>query len=121
MADQDSLLTKSSGSAANMAKIVYILYLLGLVLGGVTSLIGVIVAYIYRGEAPDWLKSHFQLQIRTFWIGLLLGLIGVVTTFILVGWLVLLFALIWMIVRCVIGLKTISENRPYPKPESWLW
>lgn len=121
MADQDSLLTKSPDSATNMAKLVYVLYLVGLVLGGITSLVGVIIAYIYRGEAPDWVKSHFTMQIRTFWIGLLLGVIGFVTAFIIIGWFILLFALVWMIVRCVIGLKTIGSNQPYPNPESWLW
>ena len=121
MADQDSLLGKSPDTATNMAKLVYVLYLVGLILGGVTSIVGVIIAYIYRGEAPDWVKSHFTLQIRTFWIGLLLGVIGGLTTFIFIGFLVLLFALVWLIIRCVIGLKTISASQPYPKPETWLW
>jgi len=120
MVDQDSLPQKSPESSANAAKLVYALYLAGLVIG-VTPIVGVVVAYIYRGEAPDWVKTHFQLQIRTFWIGLLLLVIGIVTMFILIGWLVFLFTLIWLIVRCVIGLKTISANQPYPKPETWLW
>jgi uncharacterized membrane protein len=120
MADQDSLLGKSPDNATNMAKLVYILYLVGLVVG-ITHIVGVVIAYIYRSEAPDWVKSHFQLQIRTFWIGLLLGVIGFVTTFIFIGFLVFLFLLIWFVVRCVIGLKTISENKSYPKPETWLW
>ncbi len=120
MADQDSLLTKSPDSATNMAKLVYALYLVGLIVG-ITPIIGVIIAYIYRGEAPDWVKTHFQLQIRTFWIGLLMVVIGIVTMFILIGWLVFLFYLIWLIVRCIIGFKAISANQPYPKPESWLW
>jgi uncharacterized membrane protein len=111
---------QGSDSATNMAKIVYVLYLVGLVIG-ITPIVGVIIAYIYRGEASDWVKTHFQLQIRTFWIGLLLGVIGIVTMFIFIGWLVLLFAAVWMIVRCVIGLKAVSENRPYPNPETWLW
>ena len=121
MTDQDSLLTKSPDSAANMAKLVYVLYLAGFVLGGITSVVGVIIAYIYRGEAPGWVKTHFTFQIRTFWIGLLFCVIGGMTTLILIGWFVLLFVVIWMIVRCVLGLKTVLANQPYPKPETWLW
>ena len=120
MADQDSLITKSPDSATNIAKLVYALYLVGLIIP-LTSIVGVIIAYIYRGEAPDWVKSHHTLQIRTFWIGLLIGIIGVVLSLVLIGYLGLLFLIIWMIVRCVIGLKTVSANPPYPKPESWLW
>jgi len=110
----------AGGDAAGMAKIVYILYLASLVFG-ITSIVGVIIAYIYRGSAPDWVNTHYTLQIRTFWIGLLIGVVGVVTMFIFIGWLILLFGLVWMIVRCVIGLKTSSAGQPYPKPESWLW
>ena len=120
MADQDLIGSRSSESAANMAKLVYALYLVGLIIP-LTSIVGVIIAYIYRGEAPDWVKSHHQLQIRTFWIGLLLGVLGVVASLVLIGYLILLFLVIWMIIRCVIGLKTVAANQPYPKPETWLW
>jgi uncharacterized membrane protein len=43
----------------DMAKIVYILYLVGIVTGGLTILVGVIMAYIYRDESPDWLRTHY--------------------------------------------------------------
>jgi len=33
------------------------------------------MAYIYKGDAPDWLKSHYRYQIRKFWIGILYGLV----------------------------------------------
>jgi uncharacterized membrane protein len=74
-------------------KLIYILYLLSPVLG-VTGLIGVIMAYVYRNDAPDWLQSHYRFQIRTFWIGLLYALVGVLLLTVLVGALVLLFQLI---------------------------
>jgi len=49
------------------ATLVYILYLVGLIIQ-VTHLIGVIVAYIYRNDGPDWVRTHYRFQIRTFWI-----------------------------------------------------
>ncbi|HEY6104626.1 MAG TPA: hypothetical protein VIV59_01495, partial [Anaeromyxobacteraceae bacterium] len=54
----------------NVAKVVYVLYLVSLVTG-VTALVGVVMAYVYQGDAPDWLKTHYRFQIRTFWLGLL--------------------------------------------------
>jgi uncharacterized membrane protein len=100
--------------------IIYILYLVGLVVG-LTSLIAVIMAYVNKGGGPEWAESHYRFQIRTFWIGLLYGVIGVILLFVLVGWIVLLFSLIWMIVRCVKGMKFAGAAQPYPTPGAWLW
>ena len=46
--------TNASGSTA---KIVYILYLVG-ILFGITGLVGVVMAYINKSDAPEWLQSH---------------------------------------------------------------
>jgi len=101
-----------------MATVVYILYLVALAIG-VTALIGLIMAYIYRDGAPYWVRTHYHFQIRTFWIGVLFVLVGVVTSFIVVGWFVLLFWLVWLVVRCVKGLKLLGEGRAHPNPLSW--
>ena len=53
---------------SSTAKLVYILYLVGLVFG-ITGIIGVIVAYVNKGDAPEWMQSHYRFQIRTFWMG----------------------------------------------------
>ena len=47
------------------AKIIYILYLAGFIVG-ITPLIGIVMAYMNRGEGSDWIQSHYQWQIRTF-------------------------------------------------------
>ncbi|BBB24876.1 DUF4870 family protein [Amphritea japonica] len=102
------------------AKIIYILYLVSLVLG-ITGLIGLIMAYINKGDAPEWLKTHYQWQIRTFWMGVLYTVIGLITTGIMIGFLILLFNLIWFIVRCVKGLSALDKQQPLPQPTSWLF
>src|SRR5215470_8720809 len=79
------------------ANIVYILYLVGLVVG-ITSLVGLIMAYVNRSGAPEWVQTHYRFQIRTFWIGLLYTVIGVVTLIIIIGWFIFLFVAIWMII-----------------------
>lgn len=107
-------------SSANMAQIVYILYLASLVLG-VTQLIGVIIAYLNRSDSPEWVASHFQYQIRTFWIGMLYAVIGMVTMYIMIGFVLLLVVLIWFIIRCVKGLKYIANKQAMPNPTSWIW
>jgi uncharacterized membrane protein len=105
------------GDAANT---VYILYLVSLLVG-VTSIIGVIMAYVNRAEAPEWVQTHYRFQIRTFWIGLLYGLIGIVTFIFVIGIFWLMFVAVWWIVRCAKGMQAISRGMPYERPASWLW
>jgi uncharacterized membrane protein len=102
------------------AKLIYILYLASLVVG-ITAIVGVIVAYVNRGEAPAWLETHYRFQIRTFWIGLLYAVISFITAFILIGFLFALFSMVWWIVRCAKGLQRLGRGEPYDNPGSWLW
>ena len=65
-------------------QLIYILYLVGFVVA-VTHLVAVVMAYLGRGKGEAWLDSHYTYQIRTFWIGLLYGLVSVVLVFALIG------------------------------------
>ncbi len=101
------------------AMLVYILMLIAPLLGGITVLIGVIIAYVYRDDCPQWLQSHFQHQIRTFWIGFLYFSLSLITMVILIGKLLILISIIWYLVRIIKGIKTLNHQRPYPTPTSW--
>jgi len=90
--------------AAATATIVYILYLVGLVVG-ITTIVGAVIAYVNRVETPEWIHSHYQFQIGTFWIGMLYGTISILTMLILVDWLLALFTVVWLIVQCAKGMK----------------
>ena len=103
-----------------MAKLVYILYLASLVVG-VTSLVGVVIAYVYQRDVPEGLRAHFRLQIRTFWIGLLYLVVGGMLSVVGVGVVLLLFVAVWLIVRCVKGLRYLDRREPYPNESTWLW
>jgi len=109
----------NSGEGAE-ANTVYILYLVSLLVG-VTSIVGVIMAYVNMADAPEWVRTHYRFQIRTFWIGLLYSVIGVVTMILVVGIFWLGFVLVWWVVRCVKGMQAISLGQPYERPASWLW
>lgn len=108
-------------ASTGVAKIIYVLYLLGVVTGGVAMLIGVVMAYVYKDDAPEWLRTHYQLQIRTFWIGLLYSIIAGVLALLLVGFLLFLLIGLWVIVRCVKGFRFVDQNMAYPDPRSWLF
>ncbi len=117
-----NIVSEAGGDATEgrTANLIYILYLLNLILG-VTSFIGVIMAYVNRGDAPEWVQSHYRFQIRTFWVGLLIGVIGAVTAAYVVGILILVFLFIWWIARCVTGMRYFSEGRAHPDPASWMF
>jgi uncharacterized membrane protein len=102
----------------NAAMLVYVL-LLAAPLLLVSSLIGVIIAYVYRDDAPEWLQSHFQHQIRSFWIAFLFFFIGLMLMIILIGKLVLLLTLIWYLIRMIKGVKYLNRKQAYPNPTSW--
>jgi uncharacterized membrane protein len=108
-------------SNTQLALVVYILYFVSYVIG-ITALIGVIIAHVQIGSTTDpMLRSHYQWQIRTFWIGVLYLVIGIVLCLVLVGILVLLFCFIWTLVRNVKGLLALNENRPITNPSSWMF
>jgi uncharacterized membrane protein len=66
-------------------------------------------------------QSHYRFQIRTFWIGVLYSVIGMITVFIIVGFFWLCFVLVWWVVRCVKGMQAIAAGAPYERVETWMW
>ena len=104
----------------NQAKVIYALYATSLVLGA-TAIIGVVLAYIAREDAPNWLASHYRFQIRTFWLLLLFSFIGAVLTLVLVGYLVLVATAVWLIVRCVKGWHHLDRRESVDNVETWLF
>ncbi len=102
------------------AKLVYILYFISFAVG-ITSIAGLIVAYLKRASASAVTASHYTWQIRTFWIGMLYSIVGIISTFVLVGWLVLLATVIWFLVRSIKGFIAAGEGRAIENVDSWLW
>ena len=80
-----------------------------------TGLVGVIIAYVKRPDSEGtYLHYHFTWIINTFWIALALSIVGILTLFIMVGWLFLLGGLVWAIYRLVKGGIRLNEGQsPY--------
>jgi len=103
---------------ATNVQVVYILYLAGLVVG-LTGLIGLVMAYINRGKGEAWVDTHYTWAIRTFWIGLLYGLISLILVFVAIGFLLMFALAVWFIARCIIGLQAAGRGEPIKNPQSW--
>jgi uncharacterized membrane protein len=88
---------------------------------GLTGLAAVIIAYLKRGEmGGDIWYGHLSFAIRTFWIGLVVSLIGIATSFIGIGFLILIAVFVWYMVRTIFALLKAIENKPIPNPDSFL-
>jgi uncharacterized membrane protein len=109
---------EQGNDTSSMAKLVYLLYVVSIFVG-LTGLVGVIIAYINKSESSPWLQTHYQFQIRTFWISILFTSIAIITMFILIGFVILFATLIWLIVRCVKGYQLLEKRLPHPDPTSW--
>jgi uncharacterized membrane protein len=101
------------------AKIIYVLYLAGFV-SGFTPLIGLVMAYMGRGEGPDWLDDHYRWQIRTFWIGVLYSVIAGILTMVVIGFVLYVAIAVWWIVRCIKGLQRVSAEESLDDVETFL-
>jgi len=101
-------------------KLIYILFMANVIIPFL-GLIGVVMAYVNKADAPEWLQTHYQFQIRTFWIGLLYLFVGALLSIIIIGYLVILFTVVWIIVRCVKGMKFLDAQQAHPNPTGWMF
>lgn len=77
--------TPSSSDDRTLAFVVYVLMFAAPFVVGLTGLIGVVIAYVRKPEAPPLEASHYRFQIRTFWVGFALALISALALVVGVG------------------------------------
>ncbi len=100
-----------------MALIIYILFLAPL--GGLTHVIGLLLAYVARDKAPPWLQGHYTYLIGTFWMGALYFVIALVLCALLIGFALLPLVFLWFIIRCGVGLLRLFRGEAIPNPNTW--
>lgn len=103
-----------------LALAVYILYLAGF-FTGLTAVIGAAIAYMQTERADEIAQTHFRFQVKTFLIGLLYVFVAAVTFNVGIGGLVLLWWIVWTLIRCVKGMLALNAGEPIADPDSWLF
>jgi uncharacterized membrane protein len=117
-------------SAVTVAHIVYALHTLAIVVGvagsatvvgsfvgGVPSILAVILNYVKRGDARgSWVDAHYRWQIRTFWYALLWFVVAWLFIFTLVGMVIgvpiLVVLTAWLIYRIARGWLRLNDRKP---------
>lgn len=118
--DSHNVIKPGGTSDTTLPIVVYALFLAGIVTGGLTMLVGVVIAYVYRGQGPHWFDEHYRYQIRTFWLAVLYFAISGLLTLILIGFVTWLLAVVWLVIRCVKGIKRLQEQRAPDNVDAWL-
>ena len=109
------MVEKTAEQLASLKQVTMVVYLLQALsfAFGVTAIIGLVINYVKRDETVGTLyESHFNWQIRTFWWGLVWTIVGIVLSFIMIGFAVLFVVWIWAIYRVVKGFLKLNDNQP---------
>jgi uncharacterized membrane protein len=97
-----------------IAIIGYALYLFGWPCMHMSTVAGVILAYIKRDDARGTIwESHFHNMIETFWISLVVTIVAIPLCFVVIGIPLLFGVFVWFLYRTIKGLIRAIENRPY--------
>jgi uncharacterized membrane protein len=108
----DLVASEREKSAKTLTTIIYALYAASYLIG-ITAIVAIIINYVKKDDvAGTFLESHFRWQIRTFWFGLLWGVLGALTFLLVVGWFVVVADGIWIIYRIVKGWLRLNDNKP---------
>lgn len=105
----------------NKSTIISLLYIASFVVG-ITGLIGGILAFVWKEEvAGTWEESHLQYHIMTFIVGIIVGVVGIILSFVLIGIPILLALAVWVLVRSVMSLLKAQKQEPMADPKTLLF
>ena len=103
--------TPDPDSARTLTAVVYAMQALSFFFG-ITAIVAIVINYVKIDDVQGtWLESHFRWQMRTFWFGLLWGVIGSILLIVLVGWAILAADAVWVIYRIVKGWLKLNEGK----------
>jgi uncharacterized membrane protein len=123
----ENAVVTGSDRGKSAANIDFILYIVGFFIP-LVALVGVIMAYINRGDANDIYRTHFNFQIRLFWRGILFWEAGAVTYIVAfflaamttgLGFILMIVPValgVWCLVSTIMmiarGMKALGNERP---------
>ena len=108
----------ANGFEFNRPTIAGLLYLASCITG-ISAIIGVVLCYVWKGEPHEpWEATHYTYLIRTFWIGVVGSVAGIVALLVGIGFLILLGIAIWSLVRTVLSIVSAQKREAMKDPET---
>ncbi|WOE31029.1 MULTISPECIES: hypothetical protein [unclassified Acinetobacter] len=124
--------TPAQDSQKTLTLILYVLYIVAIVTGGILAIIALMINYIKRSDMDGSIfASHFTWQIRTFWWYLFWNIIafipfgflfwnnnnpdifaGIALGASLFCFAVIALSWVWIVYRAIRGLIYLSDNKP---------
>lgn len=116
VAPRDAALEASRLSGLRtLTHILYALYAVFWLTGGVSALVAIIINYVKRDDvAGTPYAAHFDWQIRTFWWSLVWVVTGFLLALVMIGFLVLWVLSLWTLYRIIKGWLYLHDNKPLP-------
>lgn len=113
--------TESGTDPRTWAMIVWGLYIASYFTAFVTMIVGLVIAYVKRGELADTpFESHMTSAIRTFWISLAGFILGALLLIVGIGFIIWAALAVWHIFRVIRGMMRAIDGRPIDDPAGWL-
>jgi uncharacterized membrane protein len=113
--------TVAGMSPQTWAIVVWALFIASYFTATLSGIVGVIIAYIKRGDLVGTpFESHMTSAIRTFWITLIVGIIGIVLAFVGIGLIILGLLALWQLFRVIRGLIRAIDGAPIADPTGWM-
>lgn len=99
---------------------------------GVSAVPAALMAYAARDSAPEWLRTHYLFQLRTFWAGLFISIVAggtylffdrgpawAVASAHVVWGLIWLLTVVWFVLRSAVGLLRLRRGEAFRKYRTW--
>ena len=99
----------------HLALLIYVLQAIGFLIG-LTWIVGVVINYLRIDDVRNtWLETHFNWQLRTFWLGLAGMAIAWLLMVVKIGVPIGFAVTVWAIYRVAKGWLALSDRKPmYP-------
>jgi len=99
----------------DLALLVYMLQAVGFLIG-LTWIVGVVINYLKIDDVRNtWLETHFNWQLRTFWLGLAGMAVAWLLMVVKIGVLIGFAVTVWAMYRVAKGWLALNDRKPmYP-------
>ena len=104
---------------ARLAVTIYACLIAAAVSVGTTALLALFLSWTGQFLVKSWVKSHLIYQFRTSLVGVIAGIIGVVTFPLGLGVFVLSLTVIWVVARGATGLMKLLRREEIRDPGTW--